>query len=174
MIRGILIALAIALGPLTVAAQVRVVRSGDDRLSGIDAVDVLVTQTATGDGCALPIAALRKAAVDALGRAGLRATASEKARSWFHSIVIDVHTTLANAICASAVTTELVTEVEGIPDADRQRPPGTWGSLLRGYMPLVRETVLVTAPPASHDASVQTAVEAHAFTVAMKIRSVNH
>jgi hypothetical protein len=154
--------------------QVRVLRSGDDRLSGITAVDVLVdVAAADGQQCIVDRARAAGRAVVALRAARIEATVSDKAPSWFYSVLVDIHTTLVGASCVAAVSTELVAHVQGAPEADKLASPDRWGSLLIGPMSLLRENTLVTARPEEHDATVQKTVEAHVTTIATKIRAVN-
>jgi hypothetical protein len=156
-----------------VGGQVRVVRSGDDRLSGVDQVDVLVVLESAQAQCETSVPSMRAQAVDALRAAGITATTSEKARSWHYSIVVTVRTETAAATCASAILSELVAEVAAVPEADKALPPAHWGSWLMGIMPLVRESALVIASPVAHDAAVQQAVRTHAAAIASRIRRAN-
>lgn len=173
MTRAVFIAsMMVALGTPT-HGQVRVVRSGDDRLAGIRAVDVLVTQTETTATCALTTSSIQALAIDTLRTAGIQATLSQKARSTFYSVVIDIGSARREAICAADVTTELVAQVNGIPEADRWLAPGEWGSLLVGFMPLLHHNTLVIGPALEHDASVRHTVRAQVAAVADKIRSIN-
>lgn len=173
-----MIASAVALALLTLlttdlAGQVRVVRSGDDRLRGIDLVDVLVVLESAQEKCQTSVPRMQGQALDAFGAAGIQATTSEKARSWHYSLVVTVRTELAGATCASAILTELVAEVAAVPEADKALPPASWGSWLLGAMPLGRESLLVIASPVAHDAAVQQAVRTHARAIAGKIRRAN-
>ena len=160
-----------------VAAQetprVRVVRYGDDRLAGIREVDVLVTRAATMAACHVDVSGVQRRAVAALGRENVSATVSEKGRSWFYSIVVDIRSEQTVAACATVVTTELVAEVAGIPEADRGLPDGEWGSLLVGPLPLVRDMALVIRPNVEHDAAIQEAIGAQVAAIATRIRSAN-
>lgn len=172
MTRGLVIAIVALLTTIT-SAQVRVVRYGDDRLTGIREVDVLVTAGSSAPSCATSVAAVQRRAVEALRRANVKATVSDKGRSWFHSIVIDIRSERSDDQCASAIAAELVAEVAGIPEVDRDAPDGTWGSLLVGAMPLVRDTALVIRPALEHDAAVQATVETQVASIASRIRSAN-
>lgn len=160
-----------------VAAQetprVRVVRYGDDRLVGIREVDVLVTRVATTSTCDVDVLDVQRRAVAALGRENVGATVSAKGRSWFYSIVVDIRSQQTATECGTVVTTELVAEVAGIPEADRGIPDGGWGSLLVGPMPLIRDMALVIRPAVEHDAAVQQAIETHVAAIAARIRSKN-
>ena len=110
---------------------------------------------------------------DVLRRAGVSATLSEVARSSPYSLVIEVHTAPAGELCASAIATEVVAEVSGIPEADRFAPPGRWGSLLVGAMPLLSEKALVIRNGVEHDAAVRGALEQQVAAMAARIRSAN-
>lgn len=155
-------------------AQVRVIRSGEDRLTGINEVDLLVTLKGPGTaGCNVDVKPVQTSAVSVLRAAGLKVTTSDKARSWHYSIVVDVWTDGREAMCASAVTTELVAEVVGVPEADKAAPPGRWGSMLIGFMPLARENGLVIGAAVTHDAAVRQQVFAQLSTLAARIRLVN-
>ena len=157
-----------------IAAQVRVVRYGDDRLYGITEVDVIVaTPPEPHAMCQAAPSSWPRPALTALRSAGIKATHSLKARSSPYSVVIEVRIAAAASGCAATVTTELVAGVSGIPDADSARPPGEWGSLLVGFMPLTHETALVISSAVEHDASVQRVIEAHVASIAARIRSVN-
>jgi hypothetical protein len=162
----------LSLAVTSLAAQTRVVRHGDDRLTGIDEVDVLLA-SAPAAACAVASAPVQQRALRALREAGIRATISQSARSWHYSVVIDLRGQAAPGGCATAVVTELVAEVRGIPEADTRLSPGQWGSLLVGYMPLLRDTSLVIGPAVEHDAAVQDTVFAHVAAMAARIRGVN-
>jgi hypothetical protein len=166
-----LTAVATLLLSASLASQVRVVRYGDDRLAGIDEVDVLVTEESDGRGCPFTRPTAQERAVGALRAANIKATSSDKARSSHYSVVIEVERTETPTVCASAITTELVAEVSGIPEAERDLPPGTWGSLLVGVMPLARDKALVIGPALEHDAAVQRAIESQVEALAARIRS---
>ena len=156
------------------AGQVRVVLYGDDRLAGIHEVDVVVT--VSGDPTArCPVARppLQTSTTGILRASRIRATISGKASSWHHTVQITVQTRAAGTRCASAVMTELVTHVEGFPEADKVAPAGTWGSILIGPMTLVRENDLVTSAPREHDAAVRAAVGAQATALAERVRRAN-
>ena len=153
--------------------QVRVVLYGDDRLRGITEVDVVVTVLGKTAACAVSRPALQTGAIDTLENSRLRATVSEKASSWHYTVLVAVHTSAAGEGCASAVTTELVAQVEGFPEADKFAAPGTWGSILIGPMSLTRENDLVTSGPREHDAAVQAAVRAQLTALAGRIRRAN-
>jgi hypothetical protein len=164
--------LLVMLAVTSAAPQVRVVRYGDDRLTGITEVDVLIT-TQPAAGCDVGVPASQQTAADALAAANVRATQSITARSWHYSVVVDVRSGRSGTSCASSVTTELVAEVAGAPEADALLPPGAWGSLLMGYMTLARESTLVIAPPLEHDAAVRAVIGDHVTAIAMRLRSAN-
>ena len=167
-----LLLLVVQCGPAT--AQVRVVRHGDDRLVGIAEVDVLVSTETADRSCPVDIADARQLAVSVLRDGGVRASASQKARSWHYSVVVDIQTSAMAGPCASSVSSELVAEVAGVPEADKALAPGTWGSLLVGPMSLARETTLVISARVAHHASVRQAVAAQVAAIAARIRSANH
>jgi hypothetical protein len=157
---------------LTAEGQVRVILYGDDRLRGITEVDVVVT--VLGDSaCTVSRAGLQTGAARTLRDSQIRATVSDKASSWHYTVWITVHKSAAGNGCASAVTTELVAQVEGFPEADKYAPPGAWGSILIGPMSLVRENDLVTSAPREHDAAVQTATLAQVTALAERVRRAN-
>jgi hypothetical protein len=164
---------AILLMSASVAAQVRIVRYDDDRLKGIGEVDVLVLQSSSQGACRVSRPTLQNRALGALRERGVAATVSEKARSWYYSVVIEIHSGSQSSVCASAVSTELVAEVAGIPEADNAAPPGSWGSFLVGGMALLKDKTLVIGTALEHDAAVQQAVEAQVAAVAARIRSAN-
>ena len=163
----------VALLTTVVAGQVRVVRYGDDRLSGIDQVDLLVVLESTRETCQTSVPSLQRQALDILRAAGIKATSSEKARSWHYSVVVNVRTDTDGTTCATAIATELVAEVAGIPESDKELPPERWGSWLMGTMSLARESALVIGGPLAHDAAVQRAIRTHVLAIAGKIRSAN-
>ena len=154
--------------------RIRVVRSGDDRLAGIREVDLLIEYTAgPAASCLLTVAPLRRAALERLHGGQIAATVSEKGRSSPYSVVASLRTDQTAATCATAVTTELVADVSALPEADKSQPPGAWGSLLVGYMPLVRESALVMTAAVEHDAAVRKALVAHIAAIATRIRNAN-
>lgn len=166
-----LTALGTLLLSVSVTTQVRVVRAGDARLAGIDEVDVLVMEDSDGRGCTFTRLAAQERAIRALRAANIKATGSDKARSWHYSVVIDVERAETATVCASAITTELLAEVSAIPEADRNLPAGAWGSLLVGVMPLARDKTLVIGAALEHDAAVQRAIEIQVAAIAARIRS---
>jgi hypothetical protein len=166
--------IVVALVPAAAAAQVQVVRYGDDRLAGITEVDVLVSLTEDPAGrCPVERAGLEALAGAVLRQAGITATISRKASSWFYSVLIDVTTAAAGSSCASSLTTDLVAQVEGIPDANRGLPVGVWGSRLVGAMPLLHYTDLVTSTREEHDAVVRQAGQVRLVVVGEKLRAAN-
>jgi hypothetical protein len=168
------VALCLGLSAGAAGAQVRVVRHADDRLAGIMEVDLLVRVTPDRSApCALAVGPLQEVALATLRSIPLKATLSERAASWFYTVLVTVTSTPAGGACAAAVATELVAQVEAIPDADRQAPAGQWGSLLVGELPLVREHVLVTAPAKAHDAAVQKVVREQLANLGRRIRAAN-
>ena len=161
-------------GLTSVQGQVRVVRHGDERLAGITAVDVLVRVTPDRDApCATARVHLQEVAINALREVPLTATLSEKSASWFYTVLVTVASTAAGRSCAAAVATELIAHVEAMPDADRAAPPGTWGSLLVGELPLVRDSALVTTPAKAHDAAVHKVLRAQLASLGRRIRAAN-
>jgi hypothetical protein len=172
MTRAVLIAAMVTAVSTATDAQVRVVRSGDDRLAVVSAVDVLLLHTEADSRCAVTIPAMQALAVGALREAGLPATLSETAPSDAYSVVIDIGSASREDLCAATVTTELVAQVDGLPHGDKSRP-GQWGSILVGYMPLIHLRTLVIGPALEHDAAVRRAVHAQLEAVTAKLRSVN-
>lgn len=166
-------AAAIASHAAAVAGQVRVVRAGDDRLVGITQVDVVVVTAPPAGPCSLARQPLQAAAVSTLAAAGIPATVSEKGSSWFYSVTMDLTSAAAGDGCATAITIELIAQVQGVPDADAQRAPQSWGSLLVGAMPLIRVHDLVTTPAKEHDAAVARAVDRHIAALSARVRAVN-
>lgn len=170
----VIAALVLALSTANLTAQVRVVRYTDDRLVGIDEVDVLVTVPPSPQGtCPVDRTAIQQSAVTALRARNVKATISEKGRSWHYSVLVDLLLAPAASACATAITTELVAEVAGIPDADNARPADAWGSLLVGFMSLWRGNALVVRDHGEHASAVQQAVDAHVAAIASGIRSAN-
>jgi hypothetical protein len=184
MTRGFVLAAILGVLSGTVSlGQVRVVRHGDDRLAGITQVDVVVEIAGDLSGqCAMGRAAVAELAQAALREAGVKASLSEKASSWFYSVVIRVTTAAASpassqppvrgSVCVAFVETELVAQVAGFPEGDRNAT-GKWGSILIGQMPLVAKTDLVTGAPEEHDAAVRQAVRASVTLIATKLRAAN-
>ena len=157
----------------TAEEQVRVILYGDDRLKGITEVDVVVTVLGDTAACTVSRPALQTGATNTLRNSRIRATVSEKASSWHYTVLMTIHLSAAGNGCASAVTTELVAQVEGFPEADKFAAPGAWGSILMGPMSLVRENDLVTSAPREHDAAVQAAALAQVAALAERVRRAN-
>jgi hypothetical protein len=158
----------------TSQAPVRVVRYGDDRLTGIAEVDVVVRiDSRTAEVCTASRDLLQSTARDTLRQAGLTATISYKSSSWFYSVIVNVISARVDARCVASLTTELVAEVQGIPEADLGHPPGAWGSLLVGQMPLISASELVIVPLPEHDSAVRAAVRGQIAALATKLRMVN-
>jgi hypothetical protein len=149
----------------TTAAQIRVVRSGDSRLVGISMVDVVVETRASPDAksqrCLPPRDELGRLAVATLSAATLKATLSDRASSWFHTVYVLGHATLVDGTCVNA-----------IPDADTQRPSGQWGSLLRGDLSLTRDGVLVSSPP-SDPSPLLDALRGQLTRIARRVAAAN-
>lgn len=156
-------------------AQVRVVRRDDDRLAGISQVDIVVDvlEPSQAEACALDRGDLQQAALAALRDGRLAASVSDKASSWFHTLEVTVSTGAAGTWCVTFVTSELVTHVDGIPEADQAAPGEKWGSLLKGAMPLIRERTTVVAEAGEHAARVRQRVGEHASTIARRVRAAN-
>jgi len=152
--------------------SVRVVRYGDDRLRGITAVDV-VTGDMRANGCGLTQATLQESAIAALRAAGVKASVSARASSWFYSVYVTAESSAANGRCVTAVSAELVAQVDGIPEADRFAAQDAWGSLLVGQMPLVRESALVSSGSAEHAARVVSTLGERVSEIGARIRAVN-
>ena len=88
-LRPTIAALLIVGASIAASPQVRVVRRGDERLAGIDTVDVVVRGLDTAPAaCGVGKPALFDAATGALRRAGLRATVSARDSSWFYSTIV--------------------------------------------------------------------------------------
>jgi hypothetical protein len=155
------------------ASQVRVVRYGDDRLTGITQVDVVVSIAGDVDRCPIDRARLQQAAVETLRALQVRATVSEKASSWFYSVLVSAHAAAVGGSCASAIGAELIAQVDGIPEADRHAAPGAWGSLLVGRLSLIRETAMVTSRAPEHAVPVETALRAQIAAIGERISAVN-
>jgi len=152
--------------------HVRVVRYGDDRLSGITAVDV-VAGDMRANACGLSQAMLQETALTALRAAGMTASVSERASSWFYTVYVTAESSAADGQCVTAVSTELVAQVDGIPEPDRGAAPDAWGSLLVGQMPLVRESALVSSGRAEHAGRVASTLGAQVSGIGARIRAVN-
>lgn len=152
-------------------AQVRVVRHDDDRLRIIAAVDVVVHVAGEADSrCPLSRPAFQRTAVAALRAASIPATLSERAPSEVYSLLVHVQSVTAGAGCATAVTSELVAQVNGVPDNDPAAAGGAWGSILVGQMTLLRETSLHSAAAGELEAVAQQAIRAQVTRIAGRVR----
>lgn len=157
----------------TVPAQVRVVRRGDERLAGIETVDVVVRGLDAGAmPCGIDKPVLFEAATSAFRAAGLRATVSARDSSWFYSAIVGVSSNTSDGRCATALSISLIAHVNGMPEADRSSPD-RWGSLLVGEMPLVSELAVVHTTPSSHAAAVAAAVRKQISAIGERIRLAN-
>jgi hypothetical protein len=171
--RRAIAALLIVGASVATAAQVRVVRRGDERLAGIDTVDVVVRGLDSGAAsCGLATPALFDAATGALRRAGLRATVSARDSSWFYSAIVELNVSAAGGRCATALSTRLVAHVEGVPGADRYAPE-RWGSLLVGEMTLGSELSVVHTSAAGHATAVAQTLQKHVSAIGERIRLAN-
>ena len=163
-----------ALVLLTANAQVRVVRRGDERLKGISSVDVVVTGLDAGTAaCGLDKPSLLRESARRLNSPGLRATISERASSWFYTLTVDVRSTLTAGRCATAVATDLIAHVDGIPEADRHGPPEEWGSLLVGGITLIHDLAVVQSDRAGHATAVAASLAKQISSIGERIRLAN-
>ena len=154
-------------------AQIRVVRRGDERLAGIDTVDVVVRGLdIEAQPCRLTKPALLDVAANVLRSAGLRATISARDSSWFYSAIVGVSSSASDGRCATALAISLIAHVNGIPEADRSSPD-RWGSLLVGEMPLVSELAVVQTTTSGHAAAVAEAVRKRVSAIGQRIRVAN-
>jgi hypothetical protein len=172
-IAWIVAGLAVAAANAASASQVRVVRYGDDRLTGITQVDVVVSITGDVGRCPIDRARLQQAAVVTLRASQVEATVSEKASSWFYSVLVTAHAAAVGGSCACAISAELIAQVDGIPEADRHAAPGAWGSLLVGGLSLIRETAMVTSPAPEHPGPVETVLRAQIAAIGARISAAN-
>jgi hypothetical protein len=172
--RAIALALAVGAAATIHASQVRVVRHGDDRLTNITAVDVVVQQSEPEtSACGLSQSTLQEAAVATLRAAGVKASVSGRASSWFYTVYVNAQSAAAGNRCVTAVDTELMAQVDGIPEADRHAAEGAWGSLLVGQMPLIRQSALVSSERPDHAARLENAMREHLNTIGARIRAAN-
>jgi hypothetical protein len=155
------------------AGPVRVVRYGDERLEGITRVDVIVQQTGDAQACRVVKDVLQRTATAALAEAHVPASVSEKASSWFYSVQISITSSLTAGRCATSVWTELVAQVDGVPEADRYAAPGSWGSLLVGQLSLLRESAVVSSTPGDHQARVLSTLRVQAAAIGSRIKAAN-
>jgi len=154
------------------SAQVRVVRYGDDRLSGIRHLDILVDgPTAVAGACSLAVAPIQQAAVSAVTETGLKASVSEKASSWFHTVVIGVRSLALSDQCMISLNVELLAHVEAMPLGDRQEPRTEWGSLLMGQMALLRSSGLLPSSIAARQQIVNSATRSAVIDIARRVRA---
>ena len=173
-----LAALVLAIGFGCVAsrasAQVREVRQGDDRLKGISAVDVAIDPVSEEAArCGITREMLQKTAVDTLAGAGLKASLSEKASSWFYTVYATVSSLTSGRQCSSSVVTELTAQVAGIPEADRHAAPDKSGSLLVGQLTLIRHNGIVSSRTAGHAGDVRSLLREHLTGIARRIAAAN-
>jgi hypothetical protein len=170
---GLGLLLALLCGAASGDAQVRVVRRGDDRLRGIQTVDIVVRTPAATTACTVPRATLQDASVSALREAGLRATLSQAASSWFYTVEIELETLIAADRCVTSLTAELVAHVDGLPEADRGLPGNAWGSLLVGTMRLIRESGLIASSATEHAARATVELRDRLTAMGARIRKAN-
>ncbi len=168
---GLLIVVSMAWGSAAApAAQVRVMRYGDDRLALVTAVDVVLDPLrADSARCGIARDALQQAVVGALQAEGMSASVSEKASSWHHTVFVTASTVFSDGHCATGLVTELMAQVEGIPVSDRGAPPGQWGSLLVGQLTLIRHNGIVSSKASAHAADVRAMVREHARAIAARV-----
>jgi len=112
--------------------------------------------------------------MSALRAAGIKASVSAKAGSWFYTVYVTAESSAADGRCVTAVSAELVAQVEGIPEADRYAPQDAWGSLLVGQMPLIREGSLVSSDRVEHASGVAAALGDQVSAIGARIGAVNH
>ena len=169
------IAILVLLGGLRTPAdgQVRVVRRGDDRFRGIHTIDVVIEPIDGLFSCGLLKDDLMRAATTALRDTGLRATVSERASSWFYTAEVDVVTDADKGRCATALSSDLIAHVDGIPDADRSPGTGEWGSLLVGKLSLLHELAVIHSEPSSHAARVIGELRKQISAIGERIRLAN-
>jgi hypothetical protein len=157
------------------AAQVRVVRYGDDRLTGITAVDVVIDPVRAEAGrCGVTRDTLQQLVLDTLGSTGLKASISEKASSWHHTIYVTASNVISDGHCATGMVTELMAQVEGIPVADKELPAGQWGSLLVGQLTLIRHNGIVSSRASAHAADVRSVLREHLLAIATRVTTANN
>jgi hypothetical protein len=155
------------------AGPVRVVRYGDERLKGITRVDVVVHETGDVHACRVVKDGLQRTATAALAEAQVATSISEQASSWFYSVQVNTTSVLMEGRCATSVWTELVAQVDGMPEADRYAPPGTWGSLLVGQLSLLRESGVVSSTIGDHQTRVLSALRVQAAAIGGRIKAAN-
>ena len=157
-----------------VAAQVREVRQGENRLKGITTVDVAADPvSADAARCGIARVQLQKTALETLAAAGLKVTLSDKASSWFYTVFVTVSSVRSAGQCSSSVITELTAQVQGIPEADRQVPAEKLGALLVGQLTLIRHNGIVSSRPAAHPGDVQSLLREHLTDIARRVALAN-
>ena len=164
--------LSVALSGVAAAAeaQVRELRHGEDRLKGITAVDVAIDPvSADAARCGIARVRLQEAAMETLTAAGLRATLSAKASSWFYTVYATVSSVRSGGQCSSSVVTELTAQVQGIPEADRQVPADRLGALLVGQLTLIRHNGIVSSRAAAHTGQVRALLREHLTDIARRV-----
>lgn len=160
--------------PVPLTSAVRVVRRGDDRLKGINTVDVLVNELSSDSvTCGISRPALQQAAVSALVASGVKATVSEKASSWFFTAHVTVQTARIDDRCATSVHTELRTRVDAIPEIDRYATGGEWGSLMIGELSLIDLSMIAGSPRSDHAAQIRSMVHDQATIIGRRISAAN-
>ena len=137
-------------------------------------VDIVVHMTEqNAESCGPSRDSLQSVTRDTLRAAGMTATTSERASSWFYSVLVHVINARIESRCVTSLTIELAAAVQGIPEADWSAEPGAWGSLLAGQMPLVSARKLVTTPVREHDSAVREAVRDQVSQIAARLRAAN-
>jgi hypothetical protein len=160
--------------PVPLTSPVREVRRGDERLRGVEAVDVLIASfKGAVDRCRIMREDLQRDAKQTLIGGGVPATISERSSSWFYTIAVTVHTAAAGDRCVTALGTELMTHVEGIPEVDRYATAGTWGSLLVGQLSLIDLSDLIESAAAEHATVVRSALREQLAAIARRIVAAN-
>jgi hypothetical protein len=156
------------------ADQGRVVRSGDERLKGIEAVDVVIDPVPPDSvRCGITRDALQQITVDTLNSAGLKATLSEKSSSWFYTVYATASTVRSSGLCATSIVTELTAQVAGIPEAERNAQPGQMGSLLVGPLTLIRHNGIVSSRASVHATHVRSVLSDHLSGIAQRVTAAN-
>lgn len=170
---GVLVLVSMTLGSAGgPAAQVRVMRYGDDRLTLVTAVDVVLDPLrADSARCGIARDTLQQEVIRALQAGGLVASLSEKASSWHHTVFVTASTVFSDGHCATGLVTELMAQVEGIPVSDRGAPAGQWGSLLVGQLTLIRHNGIVSSKSSAHAADVRTMAREHARAIAARVEA---
>jgi hypothetical protein len=173
-LRFVLTMLAVVSSGVAATAQVRVVRYGDDRLTGITRVDLFVEEIgADGGTCGLLRSTVQTTSLAALRGSGLQSSISEKSSSWFYTVQVRTESAIAGTQCVTSIASELVAQVDGIPEADRFAPLDRWGSLLVGQLLLLRETRLLASERSTHAADVQSVLNAQMRRIGERIGATN-